>query len=147
MQFHIEGDIAAAVAKDGQRVLVDAADFDLVKDIEWDIGWKGYVTALGQRLHRKLMGEPDGLVDHRNRNKLDNRRENLRVTTPTVNMRNRRGANKTTKTGVQGVFVEKKTGTYYAQVGISGKRYHLGRFVDLEEAAIAACTARVGWTS
>jgi len=42
------------------------------------------------RLHRMIMGEPQGMeVDHINRNTMDNRRVNLRVVTKTENLKNR----------------------------------------------------------
>ena len=55
-----------------------------------------------QRLHRKLMNNPEGLVvDHINR-KSDNRRENLRITTLRQNSRNR-SINHNNTTGHTGV--------------------------------------------
>ena len=56
-----------------------------------------------QRLHRKLMNNPEGLVvDHINRKSFDNRRENLRIVTQKQNLRNR-SIGKNNKTGHTGV--------------------------------------------
>lgn len=73
------------------------------------------------------------LVDHINRNKLDNRLENLRIVDNTGN-----GANRAiipNSVGYKGVY--KNYNKWIAQVTILNKVTHLGRFNTPEEAAQA----------
>lgn len=72
-------------------------------------------------LHRFLMDHPDGLVDHRNRDGLDNRRENLRITDRYGNSRNVPPF----RDGLKGVMRE-RTGRWRAQISCHGITHHLG---------------------
>jgi hypothetical protein len=98
-----------------------------------------YAVVVGTRpLARLIMGNPRGLdVDHKNRDTLDNRRENLRVCTRQQNLRNRRGWS---STGYKGVRYRKaRTGKgrecYEAWIGVDGRHVYLGRGRTPEEAA------------
>lgn len=81
----------------GKKVLYDKEDDDIVKKYKWHISDTGYAVWRGVidgekktiRLHR-LIAKPQGdlVVDHINRNKLDNRRANLRCVTQAENVRN-----------------------------------------------------------
>lgn len=73
--------------KYGGTVLYSPEDHELISQCTWSIkGEKGYCvgkleTGRMVRMNRFIMGEPKGkIVDHINGNKLDNRRENLRIT-------------------------------------------------------------------
>lgn len=88
------------------------------------------------RLHRIVMdAPPDMVVDHINHDCLDNRKCNLRICTRKENMRNRRGADRDSKTGVLGVRQAGKK--YQAQIRIDGLTKHLGTFKTIEEARAA----------
>ena len=75
---------------------------------------------------------PKKWIDHVNRQRDDNRIENLREATPSENHQNK-GAQKNSKTGVKGVCF--RNGRYVAQICDGKKRRHLGQFKDLESAA------------
>ena len=79
-------------------------------------------------------------IDHINQDKLDNRRENLRLATPTQNNCNR-GLRRNNTTGVKGVSIH-SNGRYYAYVAIGGKRVYNAYFGTLEEAAAGVKEAR-----
>ena len=78
----------------GNRSLINISDIPLVKDSYWSLSGNGYFsrnsgTDESITIHRFITGCPDGLVvDHINHNKLDNRRENLRVCSQFENMCN-----------------------------------------------------------
>lgn len=94
-------------------------------------------------MHRLIIGAKTGeIVDHINGDGLDNRRCNLRVVTHSQNMQNRRGAASHSKTGVRGVYFEARKRRYLAVVQAGGRRIHLSHHRTLEEAAVAAKSAR-----
>ena len=80
-------------------------------------------------------------VDHINHDTLDNRRENLRVVTPSQQTCNQRLRADNT-TGVKGVSFVKRAGLYHAYVAIGGKRRFSKYFATLEEAEVAVKEAR-----
>jgi hypothetical protein len=79
---------------------------------------------------------PDHIVDHKNRNGLDNRWENLRPATLMQNRHNS-SAQHNNKTGVQGVTFRPVNQKYAVRINIDGKRVFVGHFETLEEAAQA----------
>lgn len=134
----------------GKFALVDDELFEELSRYEWHAakaaGGHWYagrkIRANGKRvlilMHRQIMAAPDRLVvDHLNRNGLDNQRANLRVCTPWENSGNTK-LGRRNKTGEKGVYWNSKKQKYHAQVRAEdGKRYHLGYFDSLDEAAKA----------
>jgi hypothetical protein len=110
------------------------------------VGWvsdSGYLitTINGKkfRVHRIIWelhnGQiPVGLeIDHINRDRLDNRIENLRLATrheQNLNLSKRRSCS-----GVTGVVFNKKDARWQAQIGFKGRQIYLGQF-DSKEMAI-----------
>lgn len=87
-------------------------------------------------LHREIAGTPVGLItDHVNGDRLDNRRANLRIATPSQNGANSSGRQR--KSPYRCVYQHKPSGRWIAQVSEGGKPQHLGIFDTPEEAAIA----------
>lgn len=85
---------------------------------------------------------PEGVVDHINGVKTDNRMINLRDVTRADNCLNRVGTQTNKQTGDLGVFFDKRRGAWYAQICRHGKTRHLGTFKSQQEAACAAVNAR-----
>ena len=75
---------------------------------------------------------PEGLIDHDNRNKTDNRICNLRLTDKRRNGTNRSGG--FSSTGYRGVYVQSNTNKYRVRL----KNIHYGYFDTIEDAKIAA---------
>ena len=89
---------------------------------------------------------PDGMIDHINWEKTDNRINNLRVVTCSENARNR-GKQSNNTSGVLGVTWHKGRGKWHSQIkGPDGYEY-IGMFDDIEEAKIArkAAQERLGY--
>lgn len=78
---------------------------------------------------------PDEL-DHRNRNKHDNRIGNLRVCSRSQNTGNV-GLRSTNLTGYKGIWFANHAGRWRAAIKINGRSKHLGYFETPESAALA----------
>lgn len=136
--------------RDGQVVghaLVDAADFAWLSQWTWRLGSEGYAvrseTAGGRKrtvyMHRELAATAPGtVVDHVNRNRLDNRRSNLRRAT--VGQNNANGRDRPRRSPHRGVYWHSGAGRWVAQISVEGKNRHLGLF-DSDAAAAAAYEA------
>jgi len=128
------------------KILIDKEDYKKVENLGLyihRIGKYYYVRTQHnnkQALHRVLMSPvPAGyVVDHINRNTLDNRKRNLRVTTIQGNLENQLRENN--KTGKTGVSIGWK-GKYTAQIKVNYKKIHLGTFGSLKEASKARLEA------
>ncbi len=92
-------------------------------------------------MHRFIMNaDITTLVDHKNRDTLDNRKCNLRLCTKSENMRNR-AMSKNNQSGYKGVryfpFGRRKTKFWKAQIVFNHKYIHIGYYHTKEEAALA----------
>lgn len=117
-------------------VIVDLGDLAVLWNFNWYISSDSYVVtnAAGGRekilLHRFLLRATEGqIVDHKDNNRLNNSRFNLRVTDRTVNRLN-------TKSIGPGITLS-RTGRYVARFTYKRQRLNLGTF-DTYEAALAA---------
>lgn len=82
----------------GQNVYIDPEDVEELSKYSWSIGIDGYAQAKidGKmvRLHEFLLGKfrgPGLVIDHINRDPLNNRKENLRIVSKRQNALNRAG--------------------------------------------------------
>lgn len=124
--------------------LVDDADYEWLSQYKWHID-RGYAAMTIKEptkgimyMHRLINKTPKGmLTDHRNGNKLDNRRENLRTCTFAQNNANSKKRPDNTS-GVKGVVWHKRMQKWQAQISVGGKCVYLGMYDDKDE----ACNAR-----
>ena len=93
-------------------------------------------------LHRFLMGEPDGQVDHEDGDGLNNQRINLRLATHTENQCNR-GPNINNTSGFKGVTWDQRERLWKAQIKVNRTNIHLGYFVNPKDAADAYDNAAI----
>lgn len=123
--------------------LVDLADLPKVSATAWTVDPRGYVAGRPEgmkasvTMHRWLVfGEAKGSgVDHRDGDKLNNRRSNLREATPSENAKNTRLA-RNNSSGFKGVS-KTAEGRWRARITIDRKEIRLGVFDTKEEAAAA----------
>lgn len=122
----------------GRSTVIDLEDYQIVETRLWSANVYGYAqTTRGELLHISIMGRRDGLVvDHINRDRLDNRRSNLRLCTRAENVVNA-AKPKTNTSGFKGVTWDSIRGKWKAQVYYRGKNVFLGRFDSATDAAIA----------
>jgi hypothetical protein len=134
------------------QVIIDECDYDLIKSRGWCVSRADkqlYVKAKGKKgepssllLHRLIMNAGHGqIVDHIDRNGLNNSRSNLRFCTHSQNHLNA-DISKANTSGFQGVTLYKRTGRWVAQVHVKGKHIHLGYFDDPKKAEDAYLIAR-----
>lgn len=134
----------------GMFALVDDDMFDELNAYHWQasrnrdggVWYAGRGAYLGIKhrtifMHDQIMNPPAGLiVDHRNQQGLDNRRENLRICTHSQNLQNMR-IPKSNKSGFKGVSWHVVGHKWQACIRVNGKTLYLGLFADLIEAAHA----------
>ena len=93
----------------GKYTIIDDEDYSLIAEYRWHFD-KGYAKAHKKDnkrrwilMHRLIMNPPnDKFIDHINRNKLDNRKRNLRLCNPSQNGSNMK-IPKSNKSGFKGV--------------------------------------------
>jgi len=135
-----EGEVKQIPLGDGIYAYVDAADYEWLSQWTWHLN-TGYAVRYEKGkliyMHREIMQPPKGkIVDHKNRNKLDNTRDNLRVCTPRENACNR-DKRRGTSSRFRGVCYSKRYGKWYAAIKSEGKCIYLGYFTEEVEAARA----------
>ena len=91
---------------------------------------------------------PENGVDHINRDKGDNRIENLREVSQTCNARNS-GNYKHNTSGIKGVHFVKNDNLWMARVRVNDKYCYLGESKDFDEAVLLRYTVEqcLGWES
>lgn len=125
----------------GKYALVSPEDYEKLAKHSWYFGRRGYAMRSknmpdGSRktvsMHREILGARlDQEVDHKDRNRLNNRRRNLRVLGHSANLHNRGAYG---SSGVAGVSWDKRKKKWRAEIGRNGKRAWLG-YHDTKEAA------------
>lgn len=133
------GEYFEMLIEPGFIALIDSGDFDRCSAYRWKminkdrlmVGSK--IAGKTVQLHRFILGlEPmDHIVDHKNRNHMDNRRKNLRICTKAQNGWNA-GPQKNNLLGVKGISIIQ--GKYVARISKHRKQIYLGSFERLEDA-------------
>lgn len=130
----------------GKITLVSDKDFEKLKNFKWYFHESdGYVikgiyngnSVKTLQIHRFILGLGDGdnrEVDHINGDKLDNRRENLRICTSQNNKMNRPKYSNNTS-GFKGVYWRKDKNKWQAKIQFNSKQYSLGYFLNKISAA------------
>lgn len=125
--------------------LVDADDYPLLADREWFVSRDGYArSGRSYRMHRVILGLESGdrrQVDHINRDRLDNRRSNLRIVTQAQNTQNK-SSQPGSSSRFRGVTWQSDCRKWKAQVHIGDTVHYLGLFADERDAAATASAFR-----
>ncbi len=135
----------------GQVAIVDDEDFERLAQYRWHYdgkyarrrllaqsGTRGKMVVMQSVILSRLPTKGQE-IDHINRNKLDNRRCNLRIVTPSQNQCNKDRASNNTS-GAKGVYAQKhktRPTSFYAMIQKDRKQNYLGTFPTVEEAAAA----------
>lgn len=147
-----------------EEILVDDSLYEKLNKKTWYISSNGYAESTiilmsrkksretgknrttNIKMHRVVYELANGVsltsnqhIDHIDRNKLNNRIDNLRIcefgesSTNQIN----NGIRKDNTSGYKGVTFRKSTGKYEAKISFKGKRKWIGAFDKPEEAALA----------
>lgn len=134
----------------GKHTKVDDVDFERLSRFKWFFA-NGYAVRRGTNegkrtmvwMHRIIAATPDGMVtDHINGDKLDNRRTNLRACTHAQNKWNQ-GRNSNNTSGFRGVYFDKSSKKWVAELKQHQKHVFLGRFVEKKDAGRAYVEATI----
>lgn len=142
--FTIAGDVAVGRTAQGVDFYIDARDLDKVSDKSWHVNAQGYLQTniyqdgTSPLLHKIILGdyEKGFCVDHIDRNKLNNRRSNLRICRQRDNAKNQSVRIDNTS-GFTGVYKDKQTGAWWAEITADGEKHYLGRFQNFGDAVRA----------
>lgn len=85
---------------------------------------------------------PEDEIDHRDRNRTNNRIKNLRCATRGQNQQNK-APFRNNKTGIKGVYWHKQHRKYYVTIQIKKTPIFLGLFTDIEKAKSARYKATI----
>lgn len=137
----------------GYVALVDDSDYERINKHRWSVqvvrGGVVYACRSEYRdgkkrtvlMHREIIGAgPGQMVDHIDRDSLNNTRANLRFCTPRENQQNRGAWTRRAAvrpSAFKGVHWDKRRKKWRAEIVVSGQRRFLGRFIDEIEAARA----------
>jgi hypothetical protein len=134
----------------GKYAIVDVEDFERLNKYKWHCAHYDYAKRaiskkfgkgkrqVGIYMHKEICPAPAGMiVDHINRNSLDNRKVNLRVATQKQNIWNRRFIRKGGKTRYNGIRWDKNREKWQVRLVVNGRRESFGYYADEIEAAKA----------
>lgn len=128
-----------------ETILVDAEDLHILEKhklntLKSERSYTKYVVCCDKQtrkyiglLHRLILkAKPFEIVDHKNGNGLDCRKDNLRIVSGSQNQMNRR-----TQGEEKGVWFREDRGKWYARITFKSNPVHLGCF-DTKEQAVEA---------
>lgn len=132
--------------------LIDADEYDSVTQRRWHlvrgraarslkIDGTRRAVFLARQILRLDLDDPRH-VDHINRDRLDNRRANLRTVTNAQNLQNV-GSRPGSRSRFRGVSWDKNQGGWQVKAMVAGRNHFLGRFDDEVEAARVADAFRL----
>ncbi len=135
---------------------VDDEDYPALIKYKWSLLTTGYAFRTQQLswnpitkkqtrktvlMHKVVMGNPEEGVDHRDHNRLNNQKDNLRLATQLQNMHNvsKPKVNSPSSSKYKGVqkSLRSKTPTWFARIRINGTLKHIGTYPTEAAAAIA----------
>ncbi len=129
----------------GKFAIVDPEDFGRINQYKWYYN-KGYALRHVRRngkkcaifMHRLVCPVPHGMfTDHINRNRLDNRKANLRPVTFRQNIWNATRKRKMSKSPYNGITWSRQHHKWLARIYVGTKAVYLGFFKDEIKAAKA----------
>ena len=127
--------------KERDRAIIDTEDIKKIKNFKWSLAKTGYVQAHHgagiikiQHIVMGIFPNMEKQIDHKDGNRLNNCKSNLRFCTSAENNRNR-GKQKNNKSGYKGVYHASRGSRWVANIRINRKTIYLGTFTNKLDAA------------
>lgn len=135
----------------GHFALVDDEDFEYLSQWKWHLTKNGYaqrsknmgkingkVKIKTYKMHKQIMGENLNFpnIDHKDGNKLNNQRSNLRLATFSQNSVNKKPQDNCLS-AFKGASLVNRPKKWRARITVNGKTISLGYFYNEAEAAVA----------
>lgn len=144
--YVVDGDVAYITLRNGKNedvatVKIDSDDLDAIIQHKWRLGTWGYadtrIDGKDVLMQRLILNEfdSDNIVDHINRDRLDNRKSNLRIVDKSLNAINAEIRPNNTS-GVTGVSWNKNANSWRAYINYQGKRMELGYRKQFDDAVV-----------
>lgn len=126
-KFDLTGDFGIGYTTKGEEFYFDLEDYEKIKDYCWYLNGSGYATA---KINNKKMfmhkfvteGINTDLIDHKDRNKLNNTKDNLRICSVSDNNINI-SLRKDNSTGVTGVHFIERSKAWISQIQYKDIKY------------------------
>lgn len=141
--YDLSREYGVGYTNNGEEFYFDLEDYDKIKNYCWRSDNDNYIISHDTKsnnystiwMHRIILNLNDKNleVDHKNHNKKDNRKINLRVLTHSQNGKNQ-SLSKNNKSGTSDVCWHKATQKWQARICVNNKRIYLGCFSDIDEA-------------
>lgn len=149
--YVVDGNIAYIVLRNSKqeetgRAIIDIDDLERLIQYKWTLGTWGYAeSSINNKnvlMQRLVLNEFDvvNIVDHINRNTLDNRKSNLRIVDKSLNAVNA-GIRSNNTSSVTGVSWNKNTNSWRAYINYKGKRIELGHRKEFDNAVVLRLNA------
>lgn len=130
----------------GIRVFIDDEDYEHLSQFTWHLSKNGYVSRSYWKsnqtngtiyMHRLIMDAPKGMdVDHKDMNRFNNQKSNLRIATRSQNMANSPARSGHSKyKGVSKLANIKLKKPWLSYIRVEGKMYYNGYYETENEAA------------
>lgn len=142
-EYRFDGDVCYGFASNKNvEFMFDANRYDDVKKYCWYVNNHGYVSTNIRKddgsqtllfLHQLICPTDFDCVDHKNRNKLDNRMKNLRPATKQQNALNT-DLYANNSSGIRGVRWNKEICKWHSYIVNNGKQINIGYFEDINDA-------------
>lgn len=150
--YNLSGDYGIGYTRKGEEFYFDKEDYDLIKDYHWELH-RGYITCHRWnpqtqshnhvKMHRLIMGLKDNTdysecqIDHINHNKVDNRKENLRVVNNVQNSWNK----SVWREDGSKIGVRLERNKWLASITVNGNEIRLGKYNNYDDAVKARIDA------
>lgn len=146
-EYSVVGNVVVVkLSNSDKQMICDLEDWERLKNHCWELDTYGYAKTnlhknndnlKSKKFHINVIGQKDGYyVDHINRDRLDNRKCNLRHVTPRGNTINA-NVGKNNTTGYTGVYRIPHSKKWRAYIYENGNNHYLGRF-DTKDKAVEA---------
>ena len=135
-RYEFIDDLYIGYTNDNKQFFIDKEDYEKIKDYCWHINKHGYVETQKNKekilMHRFILNVPNNKdVDHNNRIRNYNLKDNLTIVTKKENNQNN-SVYKNNTSGITGVSFDKNQGLWRSYININGKRIYGDSSYDIE---------------